>query len=79
MADVQGLIDRFYEQIYVWKCFGDGLAFSYVDKFAVKHALFEIDSQQIKQGAGMLSGKSGTRERDTPFGVRLSSTMFQLF
>jgi hypothetical protein len=59
MAHVQSLIDGFYDQIYVWKCFGDGLAFAYLDTFTVKHVLFEMDSQQIKQGAGMLSGKSG--------------------
>jgi hypothetical protein len=59
IANVQSLIDSLYDQIYVWKCFGDGLIFSYLDRFAVKHAHLETDSQQIKQGAQMLTGKSG--------------------
>jgi hypothetical protein len=59
ITDVQRLIDSHYDEIYVWKCFGDGLAFTYLDRFALKHAHFETDSQQIKLGAGMLTGKSG--------------------
>jgi hypothetical protein len=59
ITDVQSLIDSLYDQIYVWKCFGDGLAFTYLDRFAVKHAHLETASQRIKQGAGMLTGKSG--------------------
>jgi hypothetical protein len=59
MARVVGYIDGYYKQIYIWKCFGDGLAFAYLDKFAVKHAFFETKSYEVKPGAGMLTGKAG--------------------
>ncbi|MBX3566323.1 MAG: hypothetical protein KF730_17320 [Sphingomonas sp.] len=47
------------DAIFIWKCFGDALAFLYLDKFSIKHAFFEVDKWGIKRGAGMLTGKSG--------------------
>ncbi len=59
IARTDGYINGYRAQIYIWKCFGDGLAFAYLDKFAVKHAFFETESFNVKASAGMLMGKSG--------------------
>ena len=45
--------------IFIWKCFGDALAFLYLDKFSIKHAFFEVDQRGIKIGAGLIDGKAG--------------------
>jgi hypothetical protein len=45
--------------IYVWRCFGDALAFVYLDKYAIKQTYFETTSANIKQPAGFISGKAG--------------------
>ena len=52
-------IGRYHRQRYVWKCFGDGLAYAYLDKYAVKHAFFETENYDVKRSAGMLGGKTG--------------------
>lgn len=58
----EAVIEECYQQIYIWKCFGDGLAFCYLDKFSVKHTFFDTDVYEEKAGAGMLSGKDGLSE-----------------
>lgn len=45
--------------IYFWKCFGDGIAFKYIDKWNLKRLMYEIDSPNIKQNAGFINGKQG--------------------
>ena len=52
-------IDGYYQQQYIWKCFGDGLAFAYLDKYAIKHTFYATESYDVKPSAGMLCGKSG--------------------
>jgi len=47
------------DAVFIWKCFGDALAFLFLDKFSIKHAFFEVDKWGVKRGAGMLTGKSG--------------------
>jgi hypothetical protein len=47
------------DMIYIWKSFGDALAFLYLDRFSIKHAYFEIDKLGVKRDAGMLGGKKG--------------------
>jgi hypothetical protein len=47
------------DAVFIWKCFGDALAFLFLDRFSIKHAFFEIDDFGIKRGAGMLTGKKG--------------------
>lgn len=47
------------DRIFTWKCFGDALAFLYLDKFSIKHAFFEVDRLGIKIGAGLIDGKAG--------------------
>ena len=55
----ESYIDGYYQQRYIWKCFGDGLAFSYLDKYSAKHAFYATDNYNVKPSAGMLHGKSG--------------------
>lgn len=61
IARVERYIEGYFDQIYIWKCFGDGLAFAYLDRFSVKHAFFDVESIRVKPEAGMLSGKPGLR------------------
>lgn len=54
-----GFIDLYTNQIFIWKCCGDALAFIYLDKFAIKHAFYDVDAMAVKRGAGMLRDKEG--------------------
>jgi hypothetical protein len=44
---------------YVWRCFGDGIAFLYMDKFALKQTFYNTENTDPKQDAGFISGKKG--------------------
>jgi hypothetical protein len=55
----ESYINGYHQQRYIWKCFGDGLAYAYIDKYAIKHAFYATDSYDVKPSAGMLGGKSG--------------------
>jgi len=50
-------VDGYYQQRYIWKCFGDGLAYTYLDKHAVKHSFYGTDTYDVKPSAGMLRMK----------------------
>jgi len=52
-------VHRYQKQLYIWKCFGDGLAFAHLDKYALKHTFYGVDTYNVKQSAGMLNGKAG--------------------
>ncbi|WP_156255224.1 hypothetical protein [Sandarakinorhabdus oryzae] len=52
-------VEGYYQQRYIWKCFGDGLAYIYLDKYAAKHSFYGTDTYDVKPSAGMLSGKDG--------------------
>ena len=52
-------IDGYLRQTYIWKTFGDALAFIYLDKFAIKHAYYETDEYKVKPDAGNITGKTG--------------------
>jgi hypothetical protein len=45
--------------LYIWRCFGDAIAFSYLDKWAIKPFYFESKTTHIKQSAGHMGGKDG--------------------
>lgn len=59
MKRTSGCVDRYQRQLYIWKSFGDALAFAYLDKFSIKHAFFETDRFGVKAAAGMLKNKKG--------------------
>ncbi|HET6409100.1 MAG TPA: hypothetical protein VFG14_14525 [Chthoniobacteraceae bacterium] len=56
--DYQAAIEALDWANYVWRCFGDAIAFTYLDKFALKQVLFDSAGKE-KQQAGALSGKEG--------------------
>lgn len=58
---VNGYVERYQDQIYIWKSIGDGLAYAYISSFNIKHAFFETDSTDVKPTAGAISGKDGLR------------------
>ncbi|MDM7947290.1 MAG: hypothetical protein QUV20_13260 [Oceanibaculum nanhaiense] len=44
---------------FIWRSFGDAIAFLYMDKYALKQTLYNIDNYNQKQSAGFISGKVG--------------------
>lgn len=59
IASLERRIERYESQIYIWRCFGDSLAYAYISSFNIKHAFFETTSTDPKQSAGFISGKTG--------------------
>lgn len=55
----QSYIERYTKQLWLWKLFGDSVAFIYLDKFSIKHAYFSVDDYDVKRDAGILTGKDG--------------------
>lgn len=45
--------------LFLWRCFGDGIAFIYLDKYALKHMLYSTHEYSVKQTSGALSNKEG--------------------
>ncbi|PFH20970.1 hypothetical protein BX604_5395 [Burkholderia sp. JKS000303] len=59
IAAVSGAV-RFYQWLlFVWRSFGDSIAFVYLDKFSIKHMIFNVDDGAKKEAAGALAGKEG--------------------
>lgn len=56
---VDGYIKAQRDQIFIWKSFGDALAFIYLDPFSIKHMFFDTDDYEVKQDAGAITGKKG--------------------
>lgn len=52
-------IEGFRRCAFIWRCFGDAIAFSYLDKYALKQTLYSTGSTNQKQDAGFISGKKG--------------------
>jgi hypothetical protein len=52
-------LEKVRQVAYVWRCFGDAIAFLYLDKFALKQVHFSTVNINPKQAAGFLSGKDG--------------------
>ncbi len=44
---------------YICRCFGDAIAYSYLDKHALKHTYFSTESTSVRQGSGFVSDKTG--------------------
>jgi hypothetical protein len=59
---ITGYIAARQDHIFIWKCFGDALAYVYLDRYSVKHAFFETDRPGVKQDAGIISGKEGLQQ-----------------
>ncbi|MEI8698126.1 hypothetical protein [Mesorhizobium sp. ISC15] len=52
-------IDGFRQCAFVWRCFGDSIAFLYMDKFALKQTFLNTHNVNPKQDAGFIAGKDG--------------------
>lgn len=46
----------------IWRSFGDGIAFIYLDKWAVKPLLYNVENPDAKSPPGGVLGKSGQRK-----------------
>ena len=58
-AFLKGRIQGLRRANYLWRCFGDAIAFLYMDKFALKQTYYNTRNANPKQGAGFLVGKEG--------------------
>lgn len=58
---IEKRVDGYQQALFIWRSFGDGIAFSYLDRHAIKHAYYETASARPKRTAGSLSGKAGLR------------------
>ncbi|MBZ9703257.1 MULTISPECIES: hypothetical protein [unclassified Mesorhizobium] len=52
-------IEALRDTIFIWKCFGDAIAFIYLDKYALKHTFYSTEYFKPKNEAGFLFGKEG--------------------
>jgi hypothetical protein len=52
-------IERVRAAAYLWRCFGDAIAFEFLDKYALKQCYYNAERPTVKQRAGFLSGKEG--------------------
>lgn len=52
-------ITKYKWLLYIWRCFGDGIAFIYLDKWGLKSLMYEHNSPDVKQQAGFIGGKEG--------------------
>lgn len=57
-ASLKNSLKKIRRAAYIWRSFGDAIAFSYMDKFALKQCFYS-QSMTPKQSAGFLSDKSG--------------------
>lgn len=53
--------NEYNQLIYLWKCFGDGIAYLYLDKYALKHTFYSVEDYSPKETPGFITGKSGFR------------------
>jgi hypothetical protein len=52
-------IDEYKHLIFIWQCFGDGIANIYFSKYDLKHLFYNTKDYSPKESAGFLSGKEG--------------------
>jgi hypothetical protein len=58
-AYLENRIEGYRQCAYIWRCFGDAIAFLYMDKFALKHCFYSTENTNAKQDAGFILGKEG--------------------
>ncbi|WHO82565.1 hypothetical protein [Rhizobium leguminosarum] len=52
-------VEAYRHLTYLWRSFGDAVAFLFMDKFALRQAFYNTHNTNAKQDAGFLSGKAG--------------------
>lgn len=55
------LVESLQHLMFVWRCFGDGIAAIYQSKYSLKHLFFDANYRP-KEGAGHMTGKKGFRK-----------------
>lgn len=50
---------KYLDQIYIWRCFGDALAYTYISSINMRQVFFDTKDYNSKQDAGFISGKDG--------------------
>jgi hypothetical protein len=58
-AYLNNRIEGFRQCAYIWRCFGDAIAFLYMDRFALKQCFYSTEKPNAKQDAGFILGKEG--------------------
>jgi hypothetical protein len=58
-AYLDNRIEGFRQCAYIWRCFGDAIAFLYMDKYALKQCFYSTETVNAKQDAGFILGKQG--------------------
>ncbi|WP_400768693.1 hypothetical protein [Methylosinus sporium] len=59
IAQLNDRIEGYRHVAYIWRCFGDAIAFLFMDKFALKQTFFNTHNSNAKQDAGFLADKEG--------------------
>ncbi|MEQ8962511.1 MAG: hypothetical protein RLP02_32065, partial [Coleofasciculus sp. C2-GNP5-27] len=59
IAGLEYRIEAYRHIAYIWRCFGDAVAFLFMDKFALKQTFFNTHNLNPKQDAGFLADKEG--------------------
>ena len=52
-------IEDYRTLAYNWRCFGDAVAFLFMDKFALKQTYYNTNNTNPKPDAGFIIGKTG--------------------
>lgn len=55
------IVEKYSDQLFIWRCLGDGLAYAYIDSFNMRQVFFDTEGYFVKPAAGYLSGKEGLR------------------
>lgn len=58
-AELEERIDFYRHLAYGWRCFGDAIAYMFLDKFALKQTYFNTHNINRKPDAGFLGDKAG--------------------
>jgi len=60
IKDCADVVEGLRYQMFIWRCFGDGIAAAYQSKYALKHLYYD-QHYNVKEGAGFMTGKAGFR------------------
>jgi Holliday junction resolvase len=60
IKDCGDVVDGLRYLMFVWRCFGDGVAAAYQSKYALKHLYYDAN-YNVKENAGFMTGKAGFR------------------
>lgn len=59
LRQCEARIEDYGEIIYFIRCFGDGIAFIYLDGFALKHTYYKTTDYTVREQAGFITANSG--------------------